>query len=312
MSEDFKKLKKNKNKLADKIREEAKKQDQTGGNKDERFWKPTVDKGNNGSAVIRFLPAPKGEEIPYVRVFSHFFKGPNGWYVENSLTTLGKDDPVSAYNSKLWNSGDDDSPERKQARRQKRRLEYISNIYVVKDSGNPENEGKVFLFKYGKKIFDQLKDAMNPEFDDQESINPFDLWEGATFNLRIRDVEGYRNYDKSKFEEAGPLLDDDEELEKIWKSEYPLQAFLADDQFKTYSELKARLSRVLGEKIDVSEHEEDDDDDKKTEAAPEEKSSDAEESEESDRKETKSKVSVKDDDDDDDEDLEFFKKLADE
>ena len=219
-----------------------------GSDEDSRFWKPTVDKAGNGMATIRFLPPPEGEDMPFVRIFEHGFKGPTGlWYIENSLTTLGKQDPVSEYNSQLWNSTTDDaSPARKQVRDQKRRLNFISNILVVKDSANPANEGKVFLYKYGKKIFDKINEAMNPQFDDEKPMNPFDLWEGANFKLKIRQVEGYRNYDKSEFESPAPISDDDATLEKIWKQEHSLQDFLDPSKFKSYDELKAKLSRVLG------------------------------------------------------------------
>ena len=212
---------------------------------DERFWSPTVDKAGNGMAIIRFLPAPDGEDVPFVRMFDHGFQGPGGWYIENSLTTIGKQDPVSEYNSKLWNSGIEANKDI--VRKQKRRLHFISNIYVVSDPGNPANEGKVFLYKYGKKIFDKLEEAMNPQFADEEAINPFDLWAGANFKLKIRQVEGYRNYDKSEFDKTSALLDDDKALEKVWKSEHSLAAFLAESNFKTYEELQARLTKVLGE-----------------------------------------------------------------
>jgi len=212
---------------------------------DDRFWTATVDKAGNGYAVIRFLPSPSDEDVPFVRMFDHGFQGPGGWYIENSLTTIGKQDPVSEYNSKLWNSGIEANKDI--VRKQKRRLHFVSNIYVVSDPGNPANEGKVFLFKYGKKIFDKLEEAMNPQFADEEAINPFDLWSGANFKLKIRQVEGYRNYDKSEFDKTGPLLDDDKELEKVWKSEHSLKAFLEPSNFKSYEELQARLTKVLGE-----------------------------------------------------------------
>jgi len=210
----------------------------------DNFWKPTVDKANNGYAVIRFLPAPQGEDLPWVRVFNHGFQGPGGWYIEDSLTTIGKKDPVSEYNAMLWNSGIESNKEI--VRKQKRRLNYISNIYVVSDPAAPENEGKVFLFKFGKKIFDKINDVMNPEFQDENPVNPFDLWEGANFKLKIRHVEGYRNYDKSEFDKAGPLFDDDSKLESIWKSEHALATFVDHKNFKSYEELKAKLNRVLG------------------------------------------------------------------
>jgi len=212
---------------------------------DDRFWKPEVDKSGNGFAVIRFLPEPNGEDLPFVRMFDHGFQGPGGWYIENSLTTIGEKDPVGEFNSQLWNNGTDAGKE--QARKQKRRLKYYSNIYVVKDPANPANEGKVFLYQYGKKIWDKLNEAMNPEFEDESPMNPFDFWEGADFKLKIRNVEGYRNYDKSEFDSQSPLLDgDDEALEKVYESMYSLQEFLDRKNFKSYDELKAKLDRVLG------------------------------------------------------------------
>lgn len=220
-------------------------------NGDGRIWKPTVDKAGNGYAVIRFLPAPEGEDIPWVRIWDHGFQGPGGWYIENSLTTLNKKDPVSEYNSKLWNSGIEAN--KGIARRQKRRLSYYSNILVISDSANPENEGKAFLYKYGKKIHDKIKDTMNPEFDDESPINPFDLWEGANFKLKMRNVEGFRNYDKSEFESTSALFDgDDEKLESTWKQEFSLQELLDAKHFKAYDQLKVRLDRVLGLEAEAS------------------------------------------------------------
>jgi hypothetical protein len=211
---------------------------------DDRFWKPTVDKAGNGQAVLRFLPAPAGEELPWVRIWDHGFQGPTGkWYIENSLTTLNKPDPVGELNSELWNSGIEANKEI--ARKQKRRLSYISNVLVIRDPANPENEGKVFLYKYGKKIFDKIKDVMQPTFEDEKPVNPFDLWEGANFKLRIRQVEGYRNYDKSEFDGATPLDDNEDKLEQIWGKTHSLNAFLDPSNFKSYDELKNKLSAVL-------------------------------------------------------------------
>lgn len=211
---------------------------------DERLWKPNVDKAGNGYAVIRFLPAPEGEELPWVRVWNHAFQGPTGqWYIENSLTTLNQKDPVSEYNTQLWNSGVESDKEI--ARKQKRKLKYYSNIYVVSDPSNPENEGKIFLYAYGKKIFDKLMEAMQPAFEDETPINPFDFWQGANFKLKIRKVDGYWNYDKSEFESASAIKTSDEELESIYKGEYSLQEFMAPSNFKSYDELKARLDAVL-------------------------------------------------------------------
>tara|TARA_B100000508_G_scaffold38964_1_gene30543 strand:+ start:252 stop:1142 length:891 start_codon:yes stop_codon:yes gene_type:complete len=211
---------------------------------DERLWKPQVDKAGNGYAVIRFLPASKDEEMPWVRIWNHAFQGPTGqWYIENSLTTINQKDPVSEYNTQLWNSGVESDKEI--ARKQKRKLQYYSNIYVVSDSVNPSNQGKVFLFKYGKKIFDKLSEAMQPAFEDETPINPFDLWEGANFKLKIRKVDGYWNYDKSEFDKPSKLNDNDDEMEKIWNTQYSLKDFTAPSNFKSYDELKTRLDAVL-------------------------------------------------------------------
>lgn len=216
---------------------------------DTRFWKLERDKSGNGSAVIRFLPAPAvdgDDALPWIRIFDHGFKGPTGkWYIEKSLTTLNQKDPVSEFNSKLWNAGGEGSPERKQAQAQKRRLSYICNIYVVSDPKHPENEDKTFLFKFGKKIFDKITMLMKPEFEEDTPINPFNLWKGANFKIRIRTVDGYANYDQSVFEGSTPLSTDDAELERIWKSEYSLKEFLDPSQFKSYDELKTKLESVL-------------------------------------------------------------------
>ena len=219
--------------------------------KDERLWKPELDKSGNGYAVIRFLPAVQGEDMPWAKVFNHAFQGPTGqWYIENSLTTVGKADPVSELNSTYWNTGLESDKEI--ARKQKRKLQYFSNIYVVSDSKNPHNEGKVFLFRYGKKIFDKLMAAMQPEFEDESPINPFDFWKGANFKLKIRKVDGYWNYDKSEFEKPSAILDDDSTIERIWKEQYPLADFTASSNFKSYEELKTRLDAVLSGKQVVS------------------------------------------------------------
>lgn len=304
---DFSSLKKNRTKSLDKLNAQLEKittksySDPNEG----KFWKPTRDKAGNGFAVIRFLPAPAGEEMPFVRIWDHGFQGPTGlWYIENSLTTVGQDDPVSEFNSKLWNSGVESDKE--QARKQKRRLKYYSNIYVVKDSANPENEGKVFMYAFGKKIFDKLNDLMNPTFEDEDPVNPFDLWEGANFRLKIRQFEGYPNYDKSEFDEPAPLFDDDDELESVWKQEHSLQELIDPKNFKSYSELKTKLYRVLDlasetvEPTAPSAYESNDEDNDldlsnlRAEAAPEPVAADV-------------SAPVADDDDDD---LSIFKELA--
>lgn len=275
--------------------------------KDDRFWYPNVDKAGNGYAVVRFLPAPGEEDVPFIRMFEHGFKGPTGsWYIENSLTTIGKQDPVGELNSQLWNSGIESDKEI--ARAQKRKLTFISNVFVITDQQNPENEGKVFLFKYGKKIFDKLNEAMNPQFADEDPLNPFDLWSGANFKLKIRNVEGYRNYDKSEFAKAGPLSDDDSEMESIWKKTHSLQTFIDSSNFKSYDELKAKLNKVLG--LDNSTL-------GVTPAAARAKAavvrSTADDAPWNETAAPKAKVADVPNqvvDDDDDESLEFFKKLA--
>lgn len=214
---------------------------------DERQWKPTVDKAGNGYAVIRFLPAPEGNELPWVRYWDHGFKGPTGqWYIERSLTSIGQQDPVSEMNSKLWNSGNED--DKNVVRDRKRRLHYVSNILVESDPANPQNEGKVFLFTYGKKIHDKIMDVMQPQFADEDPINPFDFWDGASFKLKIQNVAGYRNYDKSEFSSQAALLGGDEDqLEQIYESLHDLSEYTDPANYKTYEELQARLSMVLGE-----------------------------------------------------------------
>jgi hypothetical protein len=300
MNESFSALKRQRTSSLERLTKEINKlaNKETASSNDDRYWQPEVDKAGNGYAIIRFLPAPVNEELPWVRMWNHGFQGPGGWYIENSLTTLNQPDPVAEYNSKLWNSGNDKDKEI--ARKQKRRLTYIANIYIVKDPAHPENEGKVFLYKFGKKIFDKINEKMNPEFEDEKPTNPFDLWAGANFKLKIRKVEGYRNYDKSEFEEPAPLLDDDDDMEAIWKSEHSLAELVAADKFKSYDELKRRLEKVLSEPNGAARKSDEDDDIPferpasrpsaapavgKTAAAP------------------KKKI-------DDDDDLEFFNKLA--
>lgn len=269
-----------------------------------KYWKPTTDKAGNGYAVIRFLPPPNGEDLPFVRIWDHGFQGPTGlWYIEKSLTTLGKDDPVSEHNSVLWNTGLESDKEI--ARKQKRRLGYYTNIYVVKDPGNPANEGRVFLYKFGKKIFDKLNDLMNPSFEDEQPVNPFDLWKGANFKLKVRKVEGWPNYDKSEFDTPAPLFDDDSELERVYNMEYSLQELVDPKQFKSYDELKTRLNTVLalndapakirGVELDEEEY---------RAPAPSFASAEADSPPWS-----PSPTSTVDDDDDD---LDFFKRLAEE
>ncbi len=260
MNESFSALKRQRTSSLERLTKEINKlaNKEQGSSADDRYWQPEVDKAGNGYAIIRFLPAPMNEELPWVRLWNHGFQGPGGWYIENSLTTLNQPDPVAEYNSKLWNSGNDKDKEI--ARKQKRRLSYIANIYVVKDPAHPENEGKVFLFKFGKKIFDKINEKMNPEFEDEKPMNPFDLWAGANFKLKIRKVEGYRNYDKSEFDEPAPLNDDDDDMEAIWKSQHSLAELVAPDKFKSYEELKKRLEKVLSEPNGAPRKSDEDDD----------------------------------------------------
>ena len=210
---------------------------------DDRFWKPELDKSGNGYAVIRFLPAVSGEDLPWARLWSHAFQGPGGWLIENSLTTLNKKCPISEANTLLWNSGVE--ADKEIARKRKRKLSYYANILVVSDSKHPENEGQVKLYRFGKKIFDKITEAMKPEFEDETPINPFDFWEGANFKLKIRKVDGYWNYDKSEFDSPSAVFDNDEAIEELWNKQFPLKPFLAPENFKSYDELKAKLDKVL-------------------------------------------------------------------
>jgi len=305
MTTNFDALKQNRKSNFDKLTSELNKlnsgsaNNQDNPNNDDRYWKPDVDKAGNGYAIIRFLPAPIGEDVPFVRIWDHGFQGTGGWYIEKNLNSLGKPDPVSEYNSKLWNSGIESNKEL--VRKQKRRLSYFSNIYVVKDPTRPDNEGKVFLYKYGKKIFDKLNEAMHPQFADEKAINPFDLWDGANFKLKIRQVEGYRNYDKSELDSAGPLLTDDDAMETIWKSEHSLQELLDPKHFKSYDELKMRLEKAIGISTGNTGGSQSNSMDEEDEAFPvPQKATPAKEA---------PKASAPWDDDADD-DLSFFKKLA--
>ena len=240
----FKELKKNSTNFS-KLQEELEKQDKSKDYKDDRFWKPTLDTASNGYAVIRFLPAIQGEDIPWVKLYSHAFNGKGGWYIHNCPTTLGEKCPVCESNTELWNSGTES--DKRIARDRKRKLNYISNILIVEDPANPQNKGKVFLFKYGKKIFEKIQEQMNPEFSDESAVNPFDFWKGASFKLKVRKVEGYVNYDKSEFSAATELFDgEDSKLEAVWKKQYPLKPFVDGKEFKSYPELKVKLVDALG------------------------------------------------------------------
>jgi len=247
----FANLKRNRSsldKLTKAIEASTQSSSEAGSKDDTRMWQPSVDKSGNGMAVIRFLPAPAvdgDDALPWVRTFSHGFQGPGGWFIDNCLTTLNEKCPVCEHNNTLWNSGIEANKD--VARKQKRKLSYLANVLIVSDPSNPENEGQIKLFKFGKKIFDKITEAMNPEFADETPVNPFDLWEGANFKLKIRNVEGYRNYDKSEFADKSALLDgDDAKLEELWKKEFSLKEFTEKKQFKPYDQLKSRLDKVLG------------------------------------------------------------------
>jgi len=292
---DLKKKSKNSiDQLVKRLEEDSNKKDY----KDDRFWRPELDKSKNGFAVIRFLMPIEGEDIPWAKLYTHAFQGPGGWYIENSLTTLNQKDPVSEMNSMLWNSGTDSDKDL--ARTRKRKLNYISNILVISDPANPQNEGKVFLFKYGSKIFEKIQEAMQPEFKDEEPVDPFNFWTGANFKLKIRQVGGYVNYDKSEFDSPSPLMDgNDEKLEKIWKSQHSLKSFVDPSNFKSYDELKQKLQDVLkGDvrgKAPTTRTANDIDEDEFVEKAPA----------------IKSKPQVEDEIDEETDALEYFKKLAD-
>ena len=252
----FKDLKKNSTSMASKLQEELEKSNKTNDYKDDRFWRPTLDSASNGYAVIRFLPSVEGEDIPWVKLYSHAFKGKSGWFIHNCPTTLGEKCPVCEANGELWNSGTES--DKRIARDRKRKLNYVSNILVVEDPAAPQNKGKVFLFKYGKKIFEKIQEQMNPEFEDENAVNPFDFWKGANFKLKIRKVEGYVNYDKSEFSAASELLDgDDAKLEALWKKQYSLKEFVNPKEFKSYSELKVKMVDALGGDLRADAGEED-------------------------------------------------------
>ena len=299
----FKDMKKNSISSIDRLTQEASKLTKKSESyKDDRFWKLEVDQAGNGIATIRFLPAAEGEDVPWVRLFTHGFKGPGGWYIENSLTTIGQKDPVSEMNTVLWNSGNDRDKEI--ARNRKRKLNYIANILVVSDPKHPENEGKVFLFKFGKQIFDKIMEKLKPEFQDEDVVNVFDFWAGANFKIKQRKVEGYPNFLKSDFEESSPLLGgDDKKLEELWKKQYKLNEFVSPSNFKSYAELKSRLDQVLGGTSDATataEEFDEDDELPKSKPAPAMK------------QKAPPKVSSQDEDEDDEEEstLDYFKKLA--
>lgn len=303
----FSKLKSASNGGIAKLSEELAKLNGGGNNKgNDGYWYPNVDKVGNGFALIRFLPAPDGEDFPFVRYWDHGFKGPTGkWYVEKSRTTIGESDPVADANSVLWNSGIES--DKKIVSERKRRLNYVANILVLKDPANPENEGKVFLFNFGKKIFDKIVDATTPQFEGDDPLNPFDFWSGANFRLKIRKVEGYRNYDLSAFDPPSPLFDNDEAMEEVWLKEKPLQPIIDPSTFKSYEELQKKLDMVLGIGQPASKARTAMDDDEIETAPPAAKSTAAAAFSES---KAKALPWAGDGDEDEEEGLEYFKKLA--
>ena len=289
--------------LTSKLLNEVEKMNSSSGSSDDRIWKPEVDKAGNGFAVIRFLAAPEGEELPWAKVYTHAFQGSGGWLIDNCLTTINQSCPVCEANRELWNTGSKANQEI--VRQRKRKLSYYSNIYVVQDKAHPENEGKVFLFKYGKKIFDKISAAMQPEFDDETPIDPFDFWQGANFKVKITKKDGYWNYDKSEFDSPGPLLNDDEAMESIWKKCYSLDEFVKPDTFKSYEQLDNRLKTVLGKKSAPKVDESFEDEEEF--AAPSEK-----EVLEGKYGGTRSQSSTSSSDDEDDDTLSYFQRLAEE
>jgi hypothetical protein len=255
----FANMKKDRKSMMDTVRKAVESsQNETQSFQDDRFWYPERDKGGNGFAVVRFLPQSEGETVPWIKYWDHGFQGSGGWFIENCLTSINKKCPACEFNTSLWNSGVESDKDI--ARKQKRRLRHVSNIYVVYDPSNPQNEGKVMLYRYGKKIYDKLSEAMNPEFKDEVAFNPFDLWEGADLKLKIRKVDGWPNYDRSEFDERKPLFGTDSELEEVWKQQYKLEEFLSDEKFKTYEELQVSLARALGQSKDIGTVEDNDTD----------------------------------------------------
>lgn len=290
--------------LTSKLVQEVEKMNTSGGSSDERLWKPEVDKAGNGFAIIRFLSAPQGEDLPWAKVYTHAFQGSGGWFIDNCLTTINQNCPVCEANRELWNTGSKANQEI--VRDRKRKLSYYSNIYVVQDKAHPENEGKVFLYKYGKKIFDKIMAAMKPEFDDETPINPFDFWAGANFKVKITKVAGYWNYDKSEFGAPEPLFDDDGAMEAVWKKTYSLAEFTDSEKMKTYEQLDARLKSVLGKKP-VQQDESFDDEDEDRGPVPT-----AEEVVQGKSGGTRSASRSSSFDDDEDDALSYFQKLAEE
>lgn len=246
----FKDFKKNKGNFLETLNQKIKESNTTF-EPDARYFQVTKDKAGNGVALVRFLP---GKDTPWVRYWSHSFEYNGGWYIENSRTSLKEDDPVSEYNKLLWDSGKEEYKEFVSLKPgTKRKLNYVSNIYVIEDPANPENNGKVFLYQYGAKIYDKIKALMQPSIKTLPPVNPFNPFDGANLQIIIKKVAGYPNYDDTKFIQEGSKLGNDDEIEKIYNQQYDLEDILKESNFKPYEKLKARLIKVLGKNAPLME-----------------------------------------------------------
>lgn len=237
--------------LTDKLVEKFNKMDESSSKDDDsRIWTPKMGKSGTGEATIRFLPGGGGkDEEAYIEVYSHAFTGTTGkWLIEKCPTTIGQPCPVCDENRTLWSNGketvvrgNDDSPGRK------RKLNYYSNVYIIDDPVNPENNGQVKLYKYGVKILDKIKMAIKPASKRKRPLEVFDMFMGADFNIVINKKGKYWNYDDSEFLDPEPLFDGDEDkLEEVYNSLYDLTELINPSTFKSKDELQARLDMVDG------------------------------------------------------------------
>ncbi len=251
----FSSFKKSESENFDKLRDQLNKTKNGDRQNDDRFWQPDRGKDGNDYCVLRFLPAPPNEEVPYVKTLSYGFKGPGGWYIENSRGTIGEDDdPVDKMRRALYATGTE--ADKKIAQKYSRRTNFISNIEIIDYPKHPEMNGKQFLYRYGKKIFDKINDCYNPKFPDEPKFNPFNFWEGADFVLKVTTQDDFPNYDKSEFKTPAPHRGGgDAELEAIWKNLYSLQAFIDPSQYKPAKDLQKRLNKVLGLDTELPEPE---------------------------------------------------------
>ena len=245
---DFNKMKVNSKKSLSTLTDKLEKMDTKSSYVDDRFWKPTRDKSGNSYSIIRFLPPAPEDSLNFAKIYNHAFDVNGKWFIDNCPTSIGKVCPVCESNSELWNSGLETN--KSIARNRKRKLSYIVNIFVISDKQEPENEGKVFLYKIGPQIFEKISNAIKPKFEDDEKFNPFDLWTGANFKLKIKktivDGKSMSTYEDSVFETPAPLFDNDAVLEEIWNKEYKLEEFVSEPNFKEYDELKKRFDFVVG------------------------------------------------------------------